>query len=85
MGDGANYDDAFFEINYLRAYSNGVVEPSATIGATSLPDGSPQTVQTESPDSSTGGAASQWFPRWTDAAVMGGMIMTVVIAVSDIV
>ncbi|EIM85938.1 uncharacterized protein STEHIDRAFT_58644 [Stereum hirsutum FP-91666 SS1] len=80
IGDGANFDDAFFEINYLRAYSNGVVEPSAAVTGTStasLNVGSPQNLPTVLPDSSTSGAASMFFSRWMYVVVMGGGIMSV--------
>jgi len=35
VGNGSNYDNAYFEVNYVRTYTDGVVPPAST--STTLP------------------------------------------------
>ncbi|KAJ3516019.1 hypothetical protein NLJ89_g1395 [Agrocybe chaxingu] len=86
VGDGSNYNEAYFEINYIRAYSdpnatpNTVTRSSTATGTTT----SPSTTATTTAGGSTGGgtgAATTNFASasliWMGTALIGGLLAAV--------
>lgn len=58
MGDGAKYDEAYFEVNYLRVYSTGTPSPATTVATstgTSNPSVTPTSLSNTNNGASGGG------------------------------
>jgi hypothetical protein len=84
VGDGRNYDEAYFEIKYLRAYTTGGVAPTpspATKGAAwqngSLVTGLPTNTNAAVRNAYVTSLGSGWAGLWVAAAtlVAGGMLV----------
>ncbi|TFL00746.1 glycoside hydrolase family 16 protein [Pterulicium gracile] len=78
VGDGSNYDNAYFEISYLRAYTTGGVAPTPTAAAFMIPTPAESTatwVQADSTEAPwhSGGAVGV-------NAMGGGLLWVVVVA-----
>lgn len=64
-GNGSNYNDAYFEIKYLRAYTNGAVSPSGS-------GGSSTGTKTGTAPSPTGSSGSSGGPKSAIAVPLVG-------------
>lgn len=62
IGDGSKYDDAYFEIKYLRAYTTGLPNPTPTAALDNQPSASVSTSASSAGGSGLSrGARTEWL------------------------
>ena len=78
VGNGSNYDDAYFEIQYLRAYTTGIVNPTPSAALDSSPTPSSSTSSSGAGHSTQGLRAGWAAFAWVTfclGTLLGAMII----------
>lgn len=82
-GNGSNFDDAYFEISYIRTYTTSSAIPSATGGsAGSIPSASP--TSTPTPGNSVSSSAMHSFSLHYPATMLAATMVMMFVGVGMI-